>query len=89
MSDQKQIWRIVVSLLLIVMMLGMTTGMVLHHHANGSDASCPICHLAISPTIAGIRSCVLLPAGAGPGHQSIRSIAWGTQRQVPARAPPA
>ncbi|HEV2486768.1 MAG TPA: hypothetical protein VGT08_14655 [Terracidiphilus sp.] len=89
MSDQKQIWRVVVSLVLIVLLLGMTSGMVWHHHVNGSQETCPLCHIAISPIVAGIRACALVPIGAGPGHQYIRSIARAALRQIPARAPPA
>lgn len=89
MSDKKQIWRVAVSVLLIVLLVGMTSGMAWHHHANHSAETCPICHLAIAPSVAGVRTCVLVPVGAGPSHQPTRSLACAALRQVPARAPPA
>jgi hypothetical protein len=89
MTDKKQLFRVVVSVLLIVLLLGMTSGMAWHHHANHSAETCPICHLAIAPAVTGVRTCVLVPVGAGPGHQPTRSLACAALRQVPARAPPA
>src|ERR1039458_410958 len=89
MYSEKQIWRVVLPLVLIVLLLGMTSGMVWHHHVKGSQETCSLCHIAISTIVAGVRACVLVPVGTGPGHQYIRSIARATLRQIPARAPPA
>jgi hypothetical protein len=89
MFSEKQIWRVVVPLVLIVLLLGMTSGMVWHHHAKGSQETCSLCHIAISTIVAGIRASVLVPIGSGPGHQYIRSTARAALQQIPARAPPA
>jgi hypothetical protein len=88
MFDQKQIWRVVVPVVLMVLLLGMTVGILFHHHAGSSTDSCPLCHLVIAPSLAGIGDYVLVPIGTGPGQQSIRLIAYTTTPQIPARAPP-
>ena len=51
--------------------------------------NCPLCHLTLAPSLAGIRACILVPAGAGPAPHYISFIAPSAPRQVPARAPPA
>jgi len=89
MPDRKQIWRVVIPIALLVLLLGTTLGMVWHHHANASADNCPLCHLTLAPSLAGIRACILVPAGKGPAPQSIRFIARSAPKQVPARAPPA
>src|SRR5579863_2942701 len=66
MSDQKRIWRIVVPLALLLLVLGTTFGMVWHHHDNSSVENCPLCHLTIAPSLAGVRACTLVLVGAGP-----------------------
>jgi len=88
MPDRKQIWRLVVPLALLVLVLGTMLGMVWHHHTSSSD-NCPLCHLTFAPSLAGIRACILVPAGAGPAPRYISFIAPFAPRQVPARAPPA
>jgi hypothetical protein len=89
MSDQKQIWRLVVPLALLVLVLSTTLGVVWHHHVNSSSDTCLLCHLAIAPSLAGIRGCVLVPVGAGPEAQYINLIAYSAPRLIPTRAPPA
>lgn len=89
MPDREPIWRVVVSIALIVLLLGMTSGMLLHHHANCSTDTCPLCHLAISPSLAGANACDLVPIGAGLGHQYIRLTSRAALPRIPARAPPA
>jgi hypothetical protein len=89
MPDQKQIWRVVVPIALLVLVLATTFGMIWHHHANTSADTCPLCHLTMAPSLAGIRACVLVPAGTGPAPHYIGLIALSAPKQVPARAPPA
>jgi hypothetical protein len=72
-----------------VLLLGTTFGMVWHHHANSSPETCPLCHLTIAPSLAGIRACTLVPVGAGTETQYISFIAQSVLQQIPARAPPA
>ena len=89
MSDRKQIWRVVVPIALLVLVLGIALGMVWHQHVNSSSDNCQLCHLTLAPSLAGIRACVLVPAGAGPAPHYISFIALSAPKQVPARAPPA
>lgn len=88
MSGQKRIWRVVIPIVLLVLLLGTTFGVVWHHHVDSSSDACPLCHMAITPGMAGIRLCVLVPTGAGPKPQYINFIAHSAPRQIPARAPP-
>jgi len=88
MPDRKQIWRAVVPIALLLLVLGTTLGMVWHHHSSSSD-NCPLCHLTLAPSLAGIRACILVPAGAGPAPHYISFIGRSAPAQVPARAPPA
>ena len=89
MSEQKQIWRVVVPIALLVLVVGTTFGMAWHHHANSSPDTCPLCHLIFAPSLAGIRSCLPVPAGTGPTPHYISLIAYSAPRQIPSRAPPA
>jgi hypothetical protein len=89
MFNQKQNWRVVIPVVLIVLLLSMTVGMLFHHHAGSSTDACPLCHLVFAPLSTGIGGYVLVPVGTGPGQQSIRLIAYATSPQIPARAPPA
>ena len=89
MPDQKRIWRVVVPLALLVLVLGTTFGMVWHHHDNSSTETCPLCHLTIAPSLAGVRACTLVLVGAGPKVQYVCFIAQANSPNIPARAPPA
>ncbi len=89
MPDQKRIWRVVVPLVLLVLVLGTTFGMVWHHHDNSSTENCPLCHLTIAPSLAGVRACTLVLVGAGPKVQYVEYIAQTASPNIPARAPPA
>ena len=88
MPDQKRIWRIVVPFALLVLILGTTFGMVWHHHDNSSPESCPLCHLTIAPSLAGVRACTLVLVGAGPKVKYTGFIAQDHSSNLPARAPP-
>ena len=89
MPDQKRIWRVVVPLALLLLVLGTTFGMVWHHHASSSSETCPLCHLTIAPSLAGVRACTLVLVGAGPKVQYIGFLAKTDSPNIPARAPPA
>jgi len=66
MPDPTRIWRVIVSVLLIVLVLATTMGMVCHHHDQCSSGNCMLCHMIIAP-----------PASASgdrldPGHRGMR-----------------
>jgi hypothetical protein len=92
LSEQKQIWRTVLPIALLVLVIGTTLGGVWHRHAISSPDACPICHLshqAIEPTLASTRVYILVPTGPGPEPQHYSSILNPAARHIPARAPPA
>ena len=88
MSDQKNIWRVVVPIALLVLVLIATFGVVWHHHVDSSCDTCPLCHLTITPATVGIHLCVLVPTGVGSAPHYISLITRSALRQIPARAPP-
>jgi hypothetical protein len=64
MPDPTRIWRILVSVLLIVLVLTTTMGMVCHHHDQCSAGNCTLCHMIIAPPATAIGTIVLAPTGA-------------------------
>src|ERR1035441_1529092 len=56
MSYQKPTRRVFVPVVILMLVLGMTFGMVCHHHADCSAATCPLCHLVIVPMAAGVHA---------------------------------
>ncbi|HUX44543.1 MAG TPA: hypothetical protein VMV57_07320 [Terracidiphilus sp.] len=89
MPDQKPNWRILIPVLLIVLLLGTTFGAVCHTHVNCSPLNCPLCHLAIEPSVAGAPSNCMITAGSGPEVEPVRQMARMAVQRIPARAPPA
>jgi len=88
MSDHKRICSVLVPVVLLVLVLGTTLGMVWHHHTNSSPETCPLCHLTISPSLDGVRACIMVPVGAGPEAGYIAYIPEIKSSRIPARAPP-
>ena len=75
-SDQKQIWRMVLPIALLALVLGTTLGEVWHHHANSLPDTCPICqlsHQAIEPPLASARVTFWFPRGLGQNLNTITS----------------
>lgn len=89
MSYPKPARRVVVPIVILLLVLGMTFGMVCHHHANCSAATCPLCHLVIVPMAVGVRACwVPVPIGTVSEAIYTEPVARSVSR-LPARAPPA
>jgi len=91
-SDQKQIWRLVLPIALLALVIGTTFGEVWHRHINSSAETCPICHLshqAIEPPVASAGAHILFPTGPGPEPQHYSFTPSPAARHIPARAPPA
>ena len=89
MSRQKPARCVIVPIVILLLVLGMTFGMVWHHHADCSAATCPLCHLVIVPLTAGIHTWwVPVPIGSVPESIYMGPIARSVL-QLPARAPPA
>jgi len=89
MSHQKPFRCIFVPIVILLLVLGMTFGMVWHHHADSSATTCPICHLVIVPLAAGIHVWwVPVPLGTVSEAIYMEPVARTVPR-LPARAPPA
>jgi len=88
MPDSTRIWRVIVSVLLIVLVLATTMGMVWHHHDQCTAGNCTLCHMVIAPPAAEIAATGLVPAAA---ECAVRVNGFVSQRSVnekPPRAPP-
>jgi hypothetical protein len=89
MSYQTPAKCVVISIVILLMVLGMTFGMVCHHHADCSAVTCPLCHLVIVPMAAGVHAWwVPVPIGTVAEAIYIEPVARSVSR-LPARAPPA
>ncbi|HEY6904507.1 MAG TPA: hypothetical protein VI216_09380 [Candidatus Acidoferrales bacterium] len=50
MRKPKQVRYLILPIALLALLLvGMTTGSVWHHHTGSSESTCPICHLSHQP----------------------------------------
>jgi hypothetical protein len=88
MSYQKPARSAVVPIVILLLVLGMTFGMVWHHHVDSSDAACPICHLVIVPLATGIYvGWVPAPIATVSEVTYVGPVARSVPR-LPARAPP-
>jgi hypothetical protein len=89
MSHQKPARSAFVPIVILLLVLGMTFGMVWHHHADSSDAACPICHLIIVPLATAINvGWVPAPIATVP-EVIYRGPSARSVPRLPARAPPA
>ena len=89
MADRKQIWRVIVSALLIVLVLALTVGTVFHHHDQCSANSCTLCHLAIAPPGAMIGATGLVAARAEHAVREKGFVSRCRANKIQPRAPPA
>lgn len=89
MFCQKPTRRVVVPIVILFLVLGMTFGMVCHHHADCSAVTCPLCHLVIVPMAAGVHAWwVPVPIGTVAEAIYTEPVARSVTH-LPARAPPA
>ena len=88
MPDRARIWRVIVSVLLIVLVLTITMGMVWHHHDQCSTGTCTLCHLAIAPPAAAIGATGLAPATAECAVREASFVSRCRANEKPPRAPP-
>jgi len=88
MSHQKPVRCVIVPIVILLLVLGMTFGMAWHHHADSSAATCPLCHMVITPLVAGIQTWwVPVPVGTVPEAIYMEPITRCVTH-LAARAPP-
>lgn len=88
MPDSTRTWRVIVSVLLIVLVLAMTMGMMWHHHDQCSAGNCTLCHLAIAPPTAVIKAIESIPVTAEYAVRENRIVSRCSANEKPPRAPP-
>ena len=88
MLEPARIWRVIVSVLLIVLVLATTMGMVWHHHDQCSTGNCALCHLAIVPPAGVIGAIGLVPITAECSVWENRFFSRCRDNEKPPRAPP-
>ncbi len=88
MPDPTRIWRVIVSVLLIVLVLTITMGMVWHHHDQCTAGNCTLCHMVIAPPATVVGAIGLVPATA---ECAVREYSFASRcraNEKPPRAPP-
>src|SRR5450631_2644161 len=89
MPSQKPTRRIIVPIVVLMLVLGITFGMVCHHHADCSAATCTLCHLVVVPIATGVQAW-WVPAPLGTVLEAVYTEpVAGSVSRLPARAPPA
>ena len=88
MPDPTRIWRVIVSVLLIVLVLATTMGMVCHHHDQCSAGDCTLCHMVIAPPSAVIEAIGLVPVTAEYVVLENSFVSVCRANEKPPRAPP-
>jgi hypothetical protein len=88
MSGSTRIWRVVVSVLLIVLVLATTMGMVWHHHDQCSAGNCTLCHLVIGTASPVIGAIGLVPVTAEYAVREDQFVSRCSTTEKPPRAPP-
>ena len=88
MPEPTRIWRVIVSVLLIVLVLTTAMGMAWHNHDQCTAGSCTLCHMVIAPPAAGIEAIGLLPATAECAVRENGFVSQCRMNEKPPRAPP-
>jgi hypothetical protein len=88
MPDPTRIWRIIVSVLLIVLVLATTMGMVWHHHDQCSAGNCTLCHMIIAPPVKAVGAIDVVPATAVCAVRENGLVSQCRVNEKPPRAPP-
>jgi hypothetical protein len=81
----------IIPVLVALLLLVTTAGVTFHHHANSSDANCPICHLnhlSVGLQVAAASAAPLVTAGASPDIRDPEFVQSPVAHRLPARAPP-
>jgi len=77
--------------LLALLLVGMTTGSVWHHHSGASESTCPICHLSHQPIdrpLATDQTPAFALIAPTPEPGAFGLAPNPEVRRLPARAPP-
>ena len=88
MPHPTRIWRVIVSVLLIVLVLTTTMGIVCHHHDQCAEGNCTLCHMIIAPPAAAAGAIGLVPATAECTVWEISFVSQCRVNESPPRAPP-
>ena len=88
MPDPTRIWRVIVSVLLIVLVLTTTMGMVWHHHDQCLAGNCMLCHMVMAPPAAAIGAIGMVPAIAEYAFRENSFVSQSRVNEKPPRAPP-
>jgi membrane protein implicated in regulation of membrane protease activity len=88
MPGSPRFWRVVVSVLLIVLVLATTMGMVWHHHDQCSAGNCTLCHLVIGTAAPVVGAIGLVPVTADYAVLENRFVSRRSTTEKPPRAPP-
>ena len=88
MHDPARIWRVAVSILLIVLVLATAMGIVWHHHDQCIAGNCTLCHMVIASPAAAIEANESVPATAECTAPEIHFISQCRVNEKPPRAPP-
>jgi hypothetical protein len=88
MPDPTRIWRIIVSVLLIVLVLTTTMGMVWHHHDHCPAGNCMLCHMVIAPPAPAVGAIGFVPAIAECTVWENSFVSHCRVKERPPRAPP-
>ena len=88
MPEPTRIWRVIVSVLLIVLVVTTTMGMVWHHH-DQCAGNCTLCHMVIAPPAAEAGAIGLVSVTAEYAVRENGFVSRCTANERPSRAPPA
>jgi hypothetical protein len=88
MPDPTRVWRVIVSVLLIVLVLATTMGAVWHHHDQCPSGNCTLCHMVIAPPAAEIGEIGLVQATAECTVWENSFVSQCRANEMPPRAPP-
>ncbi len=88
LPDPTRIWRVAVSILLIVLVLATTMGMVWHHHDQCATGNCTLCHMVIASPATAIEANELVPATAECTAPKNSFVSQCRVNEKPPRAPP-
>ena len=86
--DPTRVWRVAVSVLLIVLVLATAMGTVWHHHDQCAAGNCALCHMVIAPPAAAVGAIGLVSVSAEYAVRENGFVSRCTANERPPRAPP-